>query len=79
MNLTTGSHFVLFLAPLLPPKIHSEIGGQKHLIFIHRKVPEKLPAVEKGWFPRGGARRVFDFSQANVDFEDPEGYYELEG
>jgi len=25
------------------------------------------------------SRRVFDFSQAIVDFEDPEGYYELEG
>ena len=24
-------------------------------------------------------RRVFDFSQASVNFEDPEGYFELEG
>jgi 4'-phosphopantetheinyl transferase EntD len=24
-------------------------------------------------------RRVFDFSQASINFEDPEGYFELEG
>lgn len=72
--------FCINFGSLASAKNHSEIGGQKNISSSSTGIRAgKLPAVEKRWFPRGGARRVFDFSQANVDFEDPEGYYELEG
>ena len=74
--------FCIIFGSLASAKNHSEIGGQKHLIFIHGKVPENFPRWKSGGFhaavpgvsstfpkPLSTSRILKDTMNSKVDWE----------